>query len=296
MKKNTLPLLALLLISLPVARSKDVTLFVLAGQSNAEGWMGRATGYPADTKNQDPSILYYWNPRDKGVKPDWTTMQPQNGRFPEGHFGPEVTFSRKVLESGENPAVFKFCRGSTSIGDNWQGPGSRKLYDAMVTDLRHAIQLLKDRGDRVTNGAFIWIQGESDAIKPENAAAYEERLKTLIGDMRTNVLHDPNLLVILGCDEKHSAVQRNPIVITAQEHLAATLPNCIRTSMLGLPKADGTHLRPEGLVTHGERLFDAYRTLKAGGSKIPQTTTSTNAPATNMPVTETVFTNAAVGR
>ena len=61
----------------------------------------------------------------------------------------------------------------------------------------------------------------------------------------------------------HSAVQRNPQVITAQEHLAATLPNCIRTSMLGLPKADGTHLRPEGLLTHGERLFDAYQTLKA---------------------------------
>ena len=245
------------------AKAKDVTLFILAGQSNAEGWMGRATSYPADPKNEDPNILYYWNPRDRGVKLDWTTMQKQNGRFPEGHFGPEVTFSRKVLESGENPAVFKYCRGSTSIGDNWKGPGDHKLYDAMVADLKNAIQLLNTRGDRVTNGALIWIQGESDAIKPENALAYEERLKTLIEDMRKNVLHDPNLFVILGCDEMHSAVQRNPQVITAQEHLAATLPNCIRTSMLGLPKADGTHLRPEGLLTHGERLFDAYQTLKA---------------------------------
>jgi hypothetical protein len=30
-------------------------------------------------------------------------MQAQEGLFPNGHFGPEVTFSRKLKEDGFNP-------------------------------------------------------------------------------------------------------------------------------------------------------------------------------------------------
>jgi hypothetical protein len=33
-------------------------------------------------------------------------MQAQDGRFPSGHFGPEVTFSRDQ-NAGYNPAIFK---------------------------------------------------------------------------------------------------------------------------------------------------------------------------------------------
>jgi len=39
--------------------------------------------------------------------------------------------------------------------------------------------------------------------------------------------------------------------------------NIIFTSMIGLEKADGTHLTPKGLEEHGARLFAAYKILTA---------------------------------
>ena len=269
MKIRVACVLVILCAWLPVLSAKEVTLFILAGQSNAQGYRGDASRYPADPNGDDARIPFYWNPRPKVAVPGWATMQKQEGLFPVGYFGPEVTFSRKVLESGGHPAVFKFCRGSTSLAENWKGPGERGLYDAMVADLNKAVAQLRQNGDKVTGGAFIWIQGESDAKTKEMALAYEDRLNRLIEDLRSRVMVQANLPVILGLDEQHSLVKANPEVITAQENLAAKLPVCIRTSMRGLKKADGTHLTPEGLVEHGWRLFDAYQSLKARNPQGP---------------------------
>ncbi len=263
MKNRLACVLCLVFAWLPSLCAKEVTLFILAGQSNAQGWKGDASRYPADPNGDDARIPFHGNPRAKAVKSGWATMGRQEGRFPAGFFGPEVTFSRKVLESGGHPAVFKFCRGSTSLANNWKGPGENGLYDAMVAELKNAVAQLQHDGDQVSYGAFIWIQGESDAQTKEMALAYEGRLARLIQDIRTRVVGQATLPVILGLDEQHSLVKANPEVIAAQEHLAAGLPACIRTSMLGLKKADGTHLTPEGLMEHGGRLFEAYQKLKA---------------------------------
>jgi len=95
------------------------------------------------------------------------------------------------------------------------------------------------------------------------AAAYGKNLKTLIDDFRVNVARNPRLLVILGLDEQHPFVVRNPQVLAAQERLAATDRAITRTSMVGLEKADTTHLTPAALLEHGARIFEAYKRLAA---------------------------------
>lgn len=77
-------------------------------------------------------------------------------------------------------------------------------------------------------------------------------------DFRENQLERPQLPVILGLDEQHYFVVDNPQVITAQEAIAAADPYIIRTSMVGLEKADYSHLTPAGLVEHGDRLAAAF--------------------------------------
>ena len=242
------------------AYADDVDLFILAGQSNAQGWAGDAAQYPPDPGHLDQNILFYWdNPGRSSSQGAWTNLQAQGGIFPHGHFGPEVTFARALRAAGYHPAIFKYSQGSTSLATEWGWPGKGMMYDQMVQELREAITQLQQAGDTVRIRGFVWIQGESDANSAESAHAYKARLKAVLNDMRTRVANDPNLPVVLGVDEQHPMVEMFPEVVQAQQALARENRHMVFTSMIGLEKADVTHLTPRGLVAHGQRLFEAYR-------------------------------------
>lgn len=254
----------LILILLPVfsGAQKKVDLFIWAGQSNAQGWTGDAAYYPADDENLDKSILLNWTFVDnESSNRQWVTMQPQKGRYPAGHFGPEVSFARELKKAGYNPAIFKYTKGATGLFQDWKAPKDGGIYDRMVADLKAAINVLKEQGYLVEVQGFIWIQGETDARYEQTAKDYYQNLKLLINDLRDNVLHDPKLKIILGVDEQHPFVKERPVVVESMQKLAKEDTNIIYTSMLGLPKADATHLTPAGLVIHGYRIFDAFNSL-----------------------------------
>ncbi len=241
---------------------EKLDIFIWAGQSNAQGWMGDAAYYPKEEKDLDDSILLNWtfvDTESSGGK--WIRMQPQAGRFPKGHFGPEVSFSREHKRAGYNPAIFKYTKGSTGLARDWKSPGEGGIYDSMVNELKAAINKLgKQRLESEVRG-FIWIQGETDAGDEQAANDYYQNLKLLINDLRNNVLHKPDLQIILGVDEQHPFVKERPVVVEAQRRLAEEDSTIVFTSMLGLPKADGTHLTPAGLVEHGKRIYKAYSDL-----------------------------------
>lgn len=50
-------------------------------------------------------------------------------------------------------------------------------------------------------------------------------------------------------------------MVESQKKLAETNSQIAFTSMMGLPKADATHLTPAGVIAHGHRLFLAFRQL-----------------------------------
>lgn len=261
----TLLLIAGLFSSL-TARADSVALFVLSGQSNAQGWAGDAAKYPKDDDKLDAEIPLYWHfpsMSDSGEK--WVSMGPQKGRFPAGHFGPEVTFARALLrdqksgKTAERPAIFKYTLGSTSVATFWKTPGAGGHYDKMTAELGKAVASLEEQGHTVRIAGFIWIQGESDSDTPEHVRAYEPALTAIVKDFRARF--GAKMPVILGVDEQHGWVKKNPGVIAAQQHLAAENPPATTTTMIGLPKADGTHLTPAGLETQGEWLYKTYRTL-----------------------------------
>lgn len=266
--KRVCLLFVALLFTTCVCFAEDIDLFILAGQSNAQGWMGDATHYPKDPGGVDKSIRFYWVvPRHSSSGGEWTSLKAQGGRFKDGHFGPEVTFTRSLKKAGYNPALFKYSLGSTSIASNWKGPGDGKMYDRMTEEFNEAISLLHKQGHKVKVRGFVWIQGESDAKTPEMASAYEVRLKKLIDDLRQNVTTNPSLVVILGVDEQHEWVRKNPQVVQAQQALAKEDEHTIFTTMMGLEKADSTHLTPKGLEEHGKRIYEAYRELTRGQQK-----------------------------
>ncbi len=262
-----IPLTALMLILIAIAPAKtvgseEIALFVMAGQSNMQGWQGNAEGYPADPTGIDRRVRFWWDtPTISSSGGEWTFLQPQGGRFPKGHFGPEVSFARLLVMNGQNIAIFKYSLGSTSLAHVWKAPGQSGMYDQMVDALNTALAKLRGQGHRITLKALVWIQGESDADGEELADGYGERLRRLIDDFRTKVGGDARLPIILGVDEQHFWVREYPKVLDAQQRLAREDDRIIFTSMIGLEKADGTHLSPGGLEEHGARLFAAYREL-----------------------------------
>ncbi len=253
---------------------ESIPLFILAGQSNMHGQAGDAAAYPGDPLQLDPTIPFYWaiphtevmarlRPNALRRSKGWVGLGPQSGLFPAGHFGPEISFARKLTQFRGSPvAVFKFSLGGAGLARDWKRPGEQGLYDQFCEEYHRAIKQMREQGQEPEPQAFVWIQGEEDSLKPEWTSQYPARLELLIQDFRENQLGQPDLPVMLGLDEQYPSVSDNPQVIEAQEAIAATDPNIIRTSMVGLEKADFTHLTPAGLVEHGDRLAAAWLELR----------------------------------
>ncbi len=263
MKTISLYLLGGLLLALSIPLSAaTIDLHIMAGQSNMQGWRSDAKSYPADPRQFDSQIPFYFEAVDySSSQRFWDNMRPQEGHFLKGHFGPEVTFARSVKEFGFNPAIFKFSFGSSSIETVWKSPGQNGLYDRMIRELQLSIKLLKQMGNQVNIRSFTWIQGETDASNDQLANHYYANLKRMLHHIRHVVVRNPSLPVILGVDEQHPHVKLRPQVVQAQQRLSREDNNIAFTSMYGLEKSDATHLTARGVTQHGQRIFKAYLDL-----------------------------------
>ena len=249
--------------------SNTLDLFVLAGQSNAMGWLGDASSYPPQEPNLlDSSIKLNYEQIGTSSKSDgWQTLGPQQRQNYGEIFGPEVTFSRLLKRGGYNPAIFKYTQGSTSLADDWRAPGQSGHYDTMVTKFNAAVLDLQNQGYTVNIAGFIWIQGEQDATDATDAGNYQSNLNAIISDFRTNVASNSTLEFVLGVDEGNPASNINTIV-TAQTNIANGDANIVRSSMVGLEKADSTHLTPAGIIDHGKRIYDSMFDLASAEPRI----------------------------
>ena len=255
-------IICVLLMLSTQAQSKQIDLFIMAGQSNMQGWRSDAAQYPHDPHNLDQRIPFYFEAIDySSSNQTWQTLAPQAGHFRSGHFGPEVTFARSLLKTRINPAIFKYSSGGSSIKLDWKGPGQHGMYDEMVRNIHTAINALKQQGHTVVPQAFIWIQGESDANTDQLAHEYYWHLKKMIHHLRQSVLHNPQLPVILSVDEQHPRVQVRPQVVDAQLRLTMEDDYISFVSMLDLEKSDVTHLTARGTIQQGNRLFKSYREI-----------------------------------
>lgn len=300
-----IPFLISSLFSSPVF--SDVDLFIMAGQSNMQGYAGNAKYYPCTSNLDDLSIDFYyvtpdtidhklkreaehftqsvklpprfytslthtWSKLRRAVSialecppppqpsRQWTFLGPQFKLFPNGHFGPEISFARKLLTSGLKPVIFKYAKEGTSLAENWLAPGQNGLYDDFVFQLNSSISELQANGEKVNIRCLIWIQGESDGTRSDYANLYLPRLQELIRHLRQYVI-GRNTPIILGVDETYLDLKRQPQIESAQIRISTQEPCVSRSSMRGLTKADATHLTPEALVEHGNRLFETYKQL-----------------------------------
>jgi hypothetical protein len=69
-----------------------------------------------------------------------------------------------------------------------------------------------------------------------------------------------------GSHELHPGIKANEEVLISQKQITAEDKNIAFTSMIGLEKADSTHLTPNGLQYQGNRIFDDFIKLTKGNS------------------------------
>ncbi len=229
-----------------------VHLFIIAGQSNAQG-NGQIASYPG-VHNDIPfcePLLYPYS-----VK--WDSMDARNS------WGPEVTFADKLKDNGFNPAIFKYAMGATSLAVDWLAPGGGGLYDAFIDSLDKAIVELEKKYIVEIKG-FIWVQGESDIDPLSRSLAYKERLLLILNHFR-NHLDIPSLPIVIGFNDFHSNMEGSRNVQKAQDSIVSENSYISYLGIGNLELDSGEwHLTANGLEDHGGLLYDNYLVLANTG-------------------------------
>ncbi len=272
------------------APPKKITVYILAGQSNAVGY-NHIREYHGDSSIlqshlREISGTLFWpgtNARHE-VAGRWTGLRPGLSGISEeegyrgGCFGPEIGFVMKFRElfPDSETAIIKFAEGATGIarsrdyndyipalkdfddqGNNWSPPAGRepagKLYTGLMANVKSALSALDSLGKDFEIGGFIWMQGEHEAgISPTMAGDYDKILSAFIRAVRKD-LHQPNLPVLVGEINSHTWAFGD----LARERQAAV---CLSDSRSVLVKTVDLPRKGVGNLAH----FDADGMLELG--------------------------------
>lgn len=258
-------------------------LFLLIGQSNADGRGGNKS-LPEELAKPSPDhILFYHNgfattPDWMALVPGYSVRRPTPTTLPSGNFGMEMSFAPAITEAfpGMKVAIIKAARGNTNLSFHWNpgtdpnslekeakpGPCYRTALDAV----NMAIAKLPP-GQHRWRG-ILWHQGESDA----GDRNYDKSVGRLINRLRQD-LKTPDLPFVLGGLRPGIGGAWNgiaPRVVNAVPHTAFV-------SSEGLD-GDSLHFSSAALLEFGKRyataiaplLKEAKPVLVAGGT--PQAT------------------------
>lgn len=207
--------------------AKKYKVFYLGGQSNMDGF-GYNKDLPDELNKPIEGVYIFHGNLTNDNKPVggqgvWEVLKPGHGTGHKasfagnehsGRFGLELTFATemKKLFPDENIALIKYSRGGSSIHidaagnfgcwdpDFSKGNGINQ-YDHFLATVNNAYAIKDIDGDGEEDvlipTGILWMQGESDAGKPEWALSYSANLKRLMDIMRA-VFRVDDLPVVIG--------------------------------------------------------------------------------------------------
>ena len=251
-----------------VVDPNDLDVYLVLGQSNAEGYCFWANLDPADQANDRTDNLQYTASLTGGTTwqaGNWAQIDPPNNNSWEiaGCFGSEVGFGdtvKSIVEAGSSStftkrvAVAKFAKGGTSLSHDWsptQGGGGY-MYNGWQSTLTDFQTKLTNAGYTFTIRGVIWFQGEQDSFTQAQADAYEANLTAFIADVRSDI-GDPNLPFVIskikweaGNDPGFEATVR-----TAQQNVADALTHVAILDAANYTRRDTVHLDADSMYQYG---------------------------------------------
>ncbi len=206
--------------------SQMIKVFVLAGQSNAQG---HGDVMPADLTGtlshfinidggQEFSHLLdsnaEWAVRDDvWVRYDHEDQGLLTGELTVGYgassnqIGPELGLGHLLGQySDDKVLIIKTCWGGKSLAVDFRPPSSSgatgPFYTQMITDINTAINNIATEfpdynNETIEMAGFFWFQGWNDGENPSYLSEYENNLINLISDVRQD-LNTPDLPFLVG--------------------------------------------------------------------------------------------------
>lgn len=257
-----------LLLSLTTAATPalgvEISVFVVAGQSNA---VGAGTDYQtlsSSLKVVQPNVLYS-GPQESAV--GWAPLLPptQLAQTDYGHgFGPELMVGKTISDAwgGQLVAETKYAVNGTNLYSQWNPNNTGSLYYSMLARVNDALTKLPQQQPGKTGkvAGFFWMQGESDAIAGRTTAQYAADLTNLIAHVRTD-FGDPNLPFVFGritpiWGDGHS-------IRDAEALVAATVPHTYMVNTDGYERnpSDTIHYSTQGMVDLGTGFGNGYLSI-----------------------------------
>ncbi|HEY1096562.1 MAG TPA: sialate O-acetylesterase [Alphaproteobacteria bacterium] len=155
-------------------------LAVIAGQSNAKGRgvisESSYVGGAATISN-----AYIWNNSSFA----WANLQAgvNNDAYDTTKLGVEMSLAKNFTTSKAQPLyIMKYAVDGTSVVQWLPATGS---FNTLRDMIQRAVWSIEDSGSPVRPVAFIWYQGESDAMNATDAGNYMARLQQFIDGVNT---------------------------------------------------------------------------------------------------------------
>lgn len=195
----------------PVQEKEELSVVVLAGQSNMEGntWSQyvstdygfseeEVTRIKAGYENITMSYRCFYNGAPSAGTDSYGVFMPVKlGQANTiNKFGPEIGIADYLTEQGlgGKVALIKYAVGASALdpqANEWGSPSSGretngKWYDRMLTLVANGLEYLEQYTEKKpVIKAFCWMQGESDAGNPSYRNRYFENTNIFVNDLRS---------------------------------------------------------------------------------------------------------------
>lgn len=225
-----------------------VRVFVMAGQSNMEGYGA------INDPNNDPGSLVDVISRDTigewsflGQPGNWTVMDDvylhfarsgetikSNVTVGQGAFseliGPELMFARQLDEYYEDPVlIIKTAWGGKSLAEDFRPPsaGGTKgaYYETMIQTVRSVTDNLSAEFPALANNdyeisGFVWFQGWNDGASYDFLNEYESNMFHMVNDVRKD-LEVPSLPFIVASSGQGGFEATNDLWLQSIQNIVA---------------------------------------------------------------------------
>lgn len=166
--------------SIKLEEPKSIDVYIIAGQSNADG-RGYINQLDASYK-RIYSVPYLWQGRIESIENMYSPTSALSDRF-----GVELSIASELEFRNTNAIILKRAIGGIPL---YPLPSSSYCWkigenNSMYPLLKTMVDKVKETyGNKTINWKFAWLQGETDAEHQESAAAYESNMRDLIGQLR----------------------------------------------------------------------------------------------------------------
>ena len=175
-------------------------------------------------------------------------------------------FARKYIEEGllnegRKLLIIRAAVGGTGFKKGDWGVGN-VLYDKMIEMTNYALALNKN--NRVV--AFLWHQGEHDAVEGTEAGIYHSKLSTMLKEMRSlygampfiaaDFVNDWKMKNLAICEPIVDKIRQ---VTEENEKSAFVETKDLQSNSQKTGSADDIHFCRQSLCVLGERYFEQYK-------------------------------------